>query len=243
MSDLPQESERLLAVQPGDFVAERQRLVRELRDAGRPEEATAVAAMRKPSAVVSAVNRAARGRSNAARAAADAARRLEKSQAGGDPEEFRAAARELDEALDLLGEVAIAHVAPGGKKPTDAMRRRVHDLLRRAVATEGTRDALSRGALVEEQEAAGFASLAAAEPPARKRGRRAPRVEAARSDAQAERRALERRRREADLRDELEKAQAELDAAERALRDAESQRSKAERTVARVQAKLDRLRA
>ena len=52
-----------------------------------------------------------------------------------------------------------------------------------------------------------------------------------------------RDRLDADLRDELEKAQAELDAAERALRDAEIQRSKAERTVARVQAKLDRLRA
>jgi hypothetical protein len=238
VSDLPRESERLLAVPPGDFVAERQRLVRELRDAGRPADAEAVAAMRKPSAVVAAVNRAARGRSKAARSAAEAAERVEKAQAKGDLEAFKTAVRALDEALDLLGEVAVAHVAPSGKKPTDAMRRRVHDLLRRAVASKETREALSRGALLEEQEAAGFSALAGVKPkpPTRQRAHRAPRT-----DARAERRADERRRREAELRGELESAQSELDAAERIAREAEKERSRAERAVARVRAKLDRL--
>ena len=75
-NDQPAEVEKLLAVRPDEFVHERQRLARELRDAGRSDEAATVAQLRKPSPVVLAVNRAARARPKAARAAADAALRV-----------------------------------------------------------------------------------------------------------------------------------------------------------------------
>ena len=39
MSDFPKEAEALLSVAPDDFVTERNRLARELRDAGRKDEA------------------------------------------------------------------------------------------------------------------------------------------------------------------------------------------------------------
>ena len=48
MSDFPKEAEALLSVAPDDFVTERNRLTRELRDAGRKDEAAAVTTLRKP---------------------------------------------------------------------------------------------------------------------------------------------------------------------------------------------------
>ena len=72
MSELPTDAERLLAVSPEEFVEERNLLVRKLRDAGRAEDARAVAETRKPPLVVLAVNRAARDRPQAAQDAASA---------------------------------------------------------------------------------------------------------------------------------------------------------------------------
>jgi hypothetical protein len=237
VSDLPPESEKLLAVSPDEFVAERQRLVKQLRDDGRAAEAEAVGGLRKPSAVVLAVNRAARDRPKAAEAAAKAAEKVEKAQAKGDLDAFRAAMGELDEALDLLSEVGVAHVSPSGKKATDTMRKRVHDLLRRAVATEETRLSLRRGALLEEQEAAGFVAIPglAAKPKTRERG-------TSQKDARAERDEQKRRDREQALRAELREAEEALADAEKAARAAERERAKAERAVAAVRAKLDRAR-
>jgi len=237
VSDLPPESEKLLAVSADEFVEERKRLVKQLRDDGRPDQAEAVAALRKPPAVVLAVNRAARDRPKAAEAAVKAAEKVEKAQAGGDLDAFRAAMAELDEALDLLGEVAVALVGPGGKQATDAMRRRVHDLLRRAVATKETRAAVERGVLLEEQEAAGFGAL----PPAPTKSKKKERTTSAK-DARAEREATKRKEREGALRAELADAEAALEEAEKLVRAAEREREKAERAVTAARAKLDRLR-
>ena len=173
MSPLPQEAEKLFAVEPSQFVAERDRLVRKLSSEDRRDEADMVAALRKPTAVVSAVNRAARDRPKAAAGAAEAAHKVRETQVAGDPESFRRAAAELETALDLLAEVAVAHVAPRGKPPSDAMRRRVRDLLRTAVADDEAREALVRGALTEELETVGFSSYEGMAP-RRSSGRKNP---------------------------------------------------------------------
>jgi hypothetical protein len=236
VSDLPPESEKLLAVSPDEFVEERKRLVKLLRDDGKSEEADAVAALRKPSAVVLAVNRAARDRPKAAESAVKAAAKVEKAQGSGDLDGFRTAMRELDDALDLLGEVAVARVSPSGKQTTDAMRRRVHDLLRRAVATKETRDGLARGTLLEEQEAAGFGVLPAVSSKPRKQQKAT-----SAKNARAEREAAKRQERARTLRAELAEAEAAVEEAEKAVRAAERQREKAERAVDSARAKLDRL--
>jgi hypothetical protein len=237
VNGLPPESEKLLAVSPDEFVAARQRLVKQLREEGRSADADAVGGLRKPSAVVLAVNRAARDRPKAAEAAATAAEKVEKAQAQGDLDAFRAAMGDLDEALDLLGEVGVTHVSPSGKNATDAMRKRVHDLLRRAVATKETRASLRQGTLLEEQEAAGFVAIPglAAKPKTRERA-------TPQKDARAERDEQKRREREQALRAELRDAEEALAEAEKAARGAERERAKAERAVAAVRAKIDRAR-
>ncbi|MGI8478613.1 MAG: hypothetical protein ACR2M2_01940 [Gaiellaceae bacterium] len=234
MSPLPQEAERLLSVEPNRFVAERDQLVRTLRSEDRRIEADTVAALRKPTVVVSAVNRAARDRPKAAVGAADAARKVKEAQIGGASESFRNASTELDEALDLLAEVAVAHVAPRGKTPSDAMRRRVRELLRTAVSDDDARESLARGTLTEELEAVGFSSYAgmAPAPPREERKHSGP--------SRAEQQEARRREHEHALKQELAKAERRLQDAAQAVRKAERENKAAERAVASIRTKIDR---
>jgi hypothetical protein len=232
VSELLPEAEKLFAVTPERFVEERKALADQLRKEGRSEDAAAVEALRKPSAVVSAVNRAARDRPKAAEGAVEAAVRLKKAQVSGDQEAFRGAVSELDAALDLLADVALAHVAPQGKSPTEAMRRRVRDLLRSAVADDDARDALARGALTEELETPGFSPFAGmAVQPVKSTKATGP--------TRAEKREEEKRAREEALRQELDEAEQELKAATKAARDAEAARARAERRVETLRKRLE----
>ena len=165
MSELPKEARPLLAARPGDFVDDRNRLARRLRDDGRPEEAATVAALRKPPPVVLAANRAAQSRPQAAKGAARAAQRAAK-RLGSDSE----VRDELDAQLRLLEDVAIAFLGTDSKPPSEDARRRLRDLLRNAVADEETRTALSRGVLEAEPDPAGFAAYAGVKPRATRQG-------------------------------------------------------------------------
>ncbi|MGH3128831.1 MAG: hypothetical protein ACRDPX_13005, partial [Gaiellaceae bacterium] len=227
------EAEALLAVSPGDFVEERKRIARSLRDEGRRDDADAVAALRKPPPVVLAANRAARDRPQAARAAAKAAERVAKTQLGSDPAGYRAAVAELDESLDLLAQVALAQLSLGGKPPTDSVTRRLRDLLRNAVADEDARAALSRGVLRDEPGTAGFGALAGVAPAA---GRK-PTTKA--DEARRNRDEQRRRERERALRDELTRAEKALNEAKREEREATRARERAEKAVESVRHRLE----
>jgi hypothetical protein len=229
---LPKEAESLLAVAPDDFVQERQRLVRALRAEKRREDADAVAALRKPPPVVLAVNRAARDRPEAARAAVRSAERVAKAQLGSDAAAYRAALAELDDALDLLAEVALAQLSKGGKEPTESVNRRLRAALRNAVAHEDARADLARGVLREETETAGFGAFAGVTPPRSARKRSA--TTATRREREDE------QRRERALREKLARAEKVLDDAQRAEQRATTARERAERDVESLRARLAR---
>ena len=235
MDVLPKEAEALLAVSPGDFVEERKRIARSLRDAERQEDADAVAALRKPPPVVLAANRAARDRPQAARAAAKAAERVAKMQLGSDPDGYRAALAELDESLDLLAQVALAQLSLSGKRPTDSVTRRLRDLLRNAVADDSARVALSRGVLRDEPGTAGFGAFVGVTPPStrRKAATRAADVRHKNAEAKKEERAA---------RDELVRAEKALAEAVREEDQATRARERAEQAVESIQKRLGRLR-
>jgi hypothetical protein len=231
---LPPEGERLLAVAPEDFVSERNRVARELKGAGRAEDARVVAALKKPPAVVLAVNRAARDRSSAARDAVKAAERVAKTQLAGKPAEFERAMAELERALGLLADVAVARLSRG-KTASEAMRRRVNDLLRAALAREASREELARGVLVEELDASGFSPFEGHTVPPRRGGAAGGRsTQRSRSDEK-------RRAREKQLRDELAGAEDALRDAERRLDDAQRDRDCVARRVDSARAKLAKL--
>jgi hypothetical protein len=236
MSEIPKEAEPLLSVAADDFVRERQALAKTLRADGRKDDADAVAALRKPPPVVLAANRAARDRPEAAKAASRAAAQVAKTQLGADPDAYRDALTELAGAVDLLAEVALAHLSKGGKPPTEAVSRRLHELLRNAVADETARDDLARGVLREETETAGFGAFAGVTPAAR------PRKRDTTTGARRTREDEKRAERERALRAELASAEKTLDDAQRAVREAERVRKSAEREVESLRARLDRLR-
>lgn len=229
-------AEPLLSVASDEFVRERQQLARKLRDDGRKDDAAAIATLRKPPPIVLAANRAARSRPQVARGAAHAAARMT-TQLGSDTE----ARRELDEQLALLEEVALAFLVGEGKPPSETTRRRLHDLLRNAVADDTAREALARGVLTGEPEPSGFASYSGIRPSI---SRQAARSAAGRTSStrRAEAAEAQRRQRERALRDEVETAHQRLKAAKSAETKAARERARAERALASARAKLDRLK-
>ena len=227
MAEVPKDIEKLLAVAPEDFVEERKRLARKLRDEGRGDDARAVAATAKPSVVVLAVNRAARDRPQAAKDAARAAERLSRAQLSGKPDEYRELLGEMEQASALLAEVAVANLSQG-KTATEAMRRRVADHIRGVLANETLRRLLVRGALRDEADAPGFEAFAGLPRPKQSRQRataKPPR------DKERQRRALEK------LEDEIAAARKALDDAERRVRDVTQERDGLAKKLEALEAK------
>ena len=236
VNELPKEARPLLAAAPGDFVDERNRLARRLRDDGRGEEAASVAALRKPPPVVLAANRAAQSRPQAAKGAARAAERAAK-RLGSDSE----AREELEAQLRLLEDVAIAFLGTDGKPASDDAGRRLRDLLRNAVANEETRTALARGVLEAEPDPAGFVAYAGIKPRGRKgdRGARG-------SKARTEREQTERRREQAGLQaleENVTAAEELVRKATKAEDEAKRARERAERELGSARAELKRATA
>ena len=229
MADLPYDAAKLLAVSPDKFVAERKRLAGELRDEGRDEDARAVAETKKPPSVVLAVNRAARDRPQAAKDAAGAARRIGSAQLSGEQEEYRAALKEMEQASMLLTDVALANLSRD-RTASAAMRRRVVDLVRGALASEDTRQRLVRGALTDEVETAGFEAFAGLPMPAS--SRRQTRRKSVR-DSDEDRRARD------ELRKEMTGTKRSLDDAERRVREATLERDKLATHLASLERKRD----
>ena len=79
--------EQLYAVEPDEFVAERKRLEKSLRDEGRAEEAAEIAKLRKPSQPVFLANRLARWQPDLVGQLIDAGEQLAAAHKAGDRRE------------------------------------------------------------------------------------------------------------------------------------------------------------
>lgn len=233
VDDVPHFAESLFSVPAADFIDERKRLARDLREEGRKEDAAVVVALRKPAPVVLAANRAARSRPKVARAAAAAAARMTKRVGDADVQ------RALDDQLALLEEVALAFLVGEGNVPSEATRRRLHDLLRNAIADEDAREALARGVLADEPELAGFAAYTGMPPKASPRassaakGTTSGRTSSTRRAGAGETKTRERAR--AALREAVDAAQERLNAAKEAEAAAVQERARAEKALAAAQ--------
>jgi len=223
--------EALYGLPLAEFIAARDARAKELRAAGRKEEAAAVKAARKPSLAAWALNQAARRHPEdvarlleAGRALADAQRAALEGDAAG----LREAARGLGEEVQRVAERAAGFL----ESPAPTQKDRMAATLRAAAADEVGADLLHRGVLVEDLEPAGFGletEAGAARPPAtRTRSGSSKAAEAAEVEA---------------ARRELRRAEAEADAAEtRAGRRAERAEAAARR-AAEVHQEAEALRA
>ena len=229
MANLESEIDRLYALDPGEFVAERDRVARELRDAGQREEAEQVKSLRKPTVSAAAINQLARRERREVDLLLDAGHRLREAQqkllAGEDPGSLDEARRIEREALVKLRRAAQAILAESGRESSTTLDRIMTTLQAAAVSDEG-RELLALGRLTGDLEATGFDLLAPMAKGAPKRKRPAPRpkpkpkpdrrrIEQARAKVREAERHLRAAERGA------EKARSELERAEKELRDVE----------------------
>lgn len=211
----------LFRVPPEQFTAARNRLVAELRRAGKGPAAAAIARLPRPTLVVWAINQAA----HQDRAAVDrllaSADELKRAQLGRARTTVPAAAKAYQEAVAALVERSLEHVTGAGHAMTAAARNRLTGTLMAAATDPALRDPLREGRLTQEQTTTGFDVFSDAPPPLRvvrplaasQRGTR----QAAASPPPAEDR--EAARRQAESRVRLETARADLARAESRARE------------------------
>jgi hypothetical protein len=210
-----------------EFTRARDALARELRSAGRKDEAAEVGALRKPVLPAWVVNRLVREQPKATKALLGAAEAIRSGRAGGD--------ERMREALDELMRAARKVLEAEGREPADTVLREVATTLRTGAGEDP--DALSAGRLTRPLEPSGFAAMAGTKLPPRRKARAArvekdardeTRVEKARVDADAARKEARRLASEAaDAEREARRLRSEADRAERRLRDAEDRLAKA----------------
>jgi hypothetical protein len=228
--------DRLYGVDLAEFVPERTRLAKELRAAGRREEAEEVAKLRKPTVAAWAVNQLTRQQRRDVDLLLDAGHRLREAQAGvlrgNDKTGFeRARATERDALRRLTHN---ADELLGGTTP--ATLQQISDTLRAAAVSEEGREQLARGQFVAPIEPEGFgvlgglapatpvprkekkADTAAAKREARKAAQEALRVARARL-RELEQKAIAAEKNAAAARADADEAAQAVEAAERELRE------------------------
>ncbi|HWE26070.1 MAG TPA: hypothetical protein VG496_19190 [Myxococcales bacterium] len=253
----------LFTVEPAEFVGARDALAKELRAAGRDAEAKEVAALRRPTAAVWAVNQLARKNSAELEQFVDASDRVRHAQVrGGSADDLRAAMTAQRTALAKLEQAAAGILSEAGTQASPGALRTVQATLQAAGSTPGDlRKQLVEGTLREALEPAGFDALLAAGPvhaaahhgavgshekaSARRQGHGS--AASAERDAAKQRRAAEReakrqlaaaKKRAAEAR----AAEKRLRALEQRARAADASAEKAREALEAARAKLDRLR-
>lgn len=213
-----------------EFTSARDARAKELRAAGRKEEAAGVKGARKPSLAAWALNQAARRHPEEVARLLEAGQTLAEAQRAaleGDAGGLRLAGRALSDEVERVAGRAAGFL----DNPSPVQRERITATLRAAAADEAGADLLRRGVLVEDLEPAGFGLEglgAGGAPPTRRRSAPARTAEAAEVEA---------------ARRDLRRAEAEAEAAEnRAGRRAERAEAAARR-AAEVHQEAEALRA
>ena len=219
----------LFAAPLEEFVGARNELARKLRDEGRRAEAEEVKAMRKPPAVVWALNQLARTNAGGVRDLLDAAETMRKVQSGRSRDSFADAQRTLAGLVHGLAKEAADLLRGGGRQPSDSIVQRIDRALMAAAASPETSEALRAGRLLDEPEAAGFSGIG--ELTDAKRGGTARGGKQTRPAADHTRRDAER----------AAKRRARVEAAQRDLRDAKAEAARLSRDAERANGRVAEL--
>jgi hypothetical protein len=222
-------AETLYGLPLAEFTESRDALARDLRSEGRRDEASAVAALRKPVLAAWVVNRLARDERDEMRRLIDAAASIRSGRDGAEAG-FR-------DALDRLTAAARTLLEETGRTQGDVLQQ-VAGTLRAGAASDP--ELLAAGTLTRPLEASGFGAMAgaaprAAQPRARSAGVRGapPRVD--RKAVEAARRAL------AEARDEARRLERAARSAEHEAERARAAAEAAGRRVAAAEARLAEL--
>ena len=157
-----------------EFTPARDALAKELKAAGRRDEAAEVKSLRKPSVAAWALNRAARDHPDAVERLRAAGADLRAAQEAvlrgdapappgmsGDAGRLRDAGRALAEEVDQAAGLAADALRAAGRPASAAQQEKIVATLRTAAVDDEAGDVLARGVLVEELEPTGFSLLGA----------------------------------------------------------------------------------
>jgi hypothetical protein len=162
MAEAPDEDvDRLYGLALEEFIPARDALAKELRDAGRRGEATAIKALKKPTVAAWAANQAVRSQPRAARELWDAGDALAAAQeavlsgkgSGGD---LRSAAERERLALDPLVDAARGLLTSSGGDLSETTIDRVRATLQAAAIDSDVREEVAAGRAVREREPRGL---------------------------------------------------------------------------------------
>jgi hypothetical protein len=145
-----------------EFTPARDALAKELKGAGRKDEAAEAKSLRKPSLAAWALNRVAREHPDAIerlRAAGAGLREAQDEAMSGDAGRLRDAGRALAEEVDRVAGLAADVLRAVGRPVSAAQQEKIVATLRTAAVDDEAGDALARGVLVEELESTGFSLL------------------------------------------------------------------------------------
>jgi hypothetical protein len=223
--------DRLYSLPLSEFTSARNALVRELRKAGRKEEAAEVQALKKPSATAWAVNQLARREPDKVAElirAGDALRKAQRDVLGGKGADVRQASRVQHDLADDLVDDARALLEEAGTRATQAAAQRISSTLRAASTDQAAAKLLRKGRLTGDVESIGFGPLLHVAP----KGRRAPAKKPPRKPKAESRKVTAAKARLREEREALADAEREAKAARRAVERAERA---AERAAARVE--------
>jgi len=225
---LPEDVDALYGLPLDEFTKARNDLAKRLRAEKRRDDASEVAALRKPSAAAWVVNQLVRERRDEVEALLAAAKGIRAGAEDGDAR-FR-------EAVDRLARRARAVVAASGRSGSDQVVQDAVTTLRALAATEP--EALETGQLTEGREASGFDALAGAAPPRAprreggKRPKEKPQPSVDRAAVDAAREALSA------ARDEVRELRKAAVAAEREAESARAALERGEQRIAAAEAEL-----
>jgi hypothetical protein len=145
-----------------EFTPARDALAKELKAAGRKDEAAEVKSLRKPSLAAWALNRVAREHAAVIEELRSAGAELRDAQheaMSGDAGRLREASRTLADEVDRVAGLAADVLRAAGRPASAAQQEKIVATLRTAAVDDDAGDALARGVLVEELESTGFSLL------------------------------------------------------------------------------------
>jgi hypothetical protein len=227
--------DRLYGLPREEFTSARNALVRELRTAGRKDDAEEVGALKKPSVSAWAVNQLARQHPREVAELVKAGDALRKAQrdvlAGKTGADVRAESRTQHDLADELVGTARKLLEEAGTKATQTTAQKISGTLRAASSDPAAAKLLRKGRLSEDVESVGFGPLLHVAP--QRKGRSRPTRDRAKERAAAQK----KRKREAvaQARQEASAARKAADQAEREAKRARERAEAAERRVASLE--------
>jgi hypothetical protein len=238
------------------FTPRRDALAKELRTAGRKDDAAWVKALRKPSAAAWLVNQLARTQASDAARVIDSGEALRAAQdraiAGkGDRQELAGAGSEHAEAMRALLAKAPGLLDSKGVSPSAATLERAAETLRAIPLDHEARAGFADGRLTRERQASGLGLALGASPPARRAppGKASPKKDAERKERaraaikQAKARHRDQQKKVSELERELRAAEREAASAQRRVDKATSALDAARAKHAETQARIEKAEA